>query len=152
MFRPPLSLRSSPDGRLGRFHLLAIVKNAAVNMVHTHLSGILLSVLLGVYTEVEWLGGTWVTQSVGRPTSAQVVISQLMSSSPTSGSMLTAQSLVPALDSVFPTLPLPTHTLSFSHSKINIKKIFFKNFICLKTNASIDAAEENEEKVKRTTK
>ena len=48
-------------------------------------------------------------QSVERPTSAQVMISQFMSSSPTSGSVLTAQSLEPALDSVPPSLsPLGT--------------------------------------------
>ena len=43
-------------------------------------------------------------QSVERPTLAQVVISQLVSSSPVSGSVLTAQSLEPASDSVSPSL------------------------------------------------
>ena len=47
--------------------------------------------------------GTWVTQSVGQPTLAQVMISQFVGSSPTSGSVLTAGSLEPALDSA----PLP---------------------------------------------
>ena len=51
--------------------------------------------------------GTLVAQSVKRLTSAQVMILQLMSSSPTSGSVLTAQSLEPALDSVSPSLSLP---------------------------------------------
>ena len=37
--------------------------------------------------------GTWVAQSVKRPTSAQVMISQFVSSSPTWGSVVTAQSL-----------------------------------------------------------
>ena len=37
--------------------------------------------------------GTWVTQLVKRPTSAQVMISRSMSLSPLSGSVLTAQSL-----------------------------------------------------------
>ena len=46
--------------------------------------------------------GTWVTQSVKRPTSAQVMISQFVSSSPMSGSVLTAQNLEPASDSVSP--------------------------------------------------
>ena len=70
--------------------------------------------------------GTWVTQSVKHPTSAQVMISWSMSSSPTSGSMLTAQSLEPAWDSVSPSLsvPLSLHSVSLSLSKINIKKIF----------------------------
>ena len=44
--------------------------------------------------------GAWVAQSVKRPTSAQVMISQSVSSNPTSGSVLTAQSLEPASDSV----------------------------------------------------
>ena len=48
--------------------------------------------------------GAWVAQSVKRPTSAQVMISQLVSSSPTSGSVLTAQSLEPVSDSVSPSL------------------------------------------------
>ena len=46
-------------------------------------------------------------QSVERPTSAQVMISQFVSSSPESGSMLTAQSLELALDSVSPSLSGP---------------------------------------------
>ena len=44
--------------------------------------------------------GAWVAQSVEHPTSAQVMISQLVSSSPASGSVMTAQSLEPASDSV----------------------------------------------------
>ena len=50
------------------------------------------------------LHGPWVAQPVKQPTSAQVVISRFMSSSPTSGSVLTAQSLEPASDSVSPSL------------------------------------------------
>ena len=42
----------------------------------------------------------WLSQSVGWLTSAQVMISPLVSSSPASGSVPTAQSLEPALDSV----------------------------------------------------
>ena len=57
--------------------------------------------------------GTWVAQSVKGPTSAQVMISQFMSSSPVSGSVLTAQSLEPASDSVSPSLSL---LLSCSHA------------------------------------
>ena len=37
--------------------------------------------------------GTWVAQSVGQPTSAQVMISEFVSSSSVSGSVLTAQEL-----------------------------------------------------------
>ena len=51
--------------------------------------------------------GAWVAQSVGRPTSAQVTISRYVSSSPTSGSVLTAQSLEPVSDSVSPSLSAP---------------------------------------------
>ena len=43
--------------------------------------------------KVHTFRGTWVAQSVGRPTSAQVMVSQLVGSSPASGSVLTAQSL-----------------------------------------------------------
>ena len=46
-------------------------------------------------------------QSVERPTSAQVMISQFMSSSPASGSVLTARSLEPASESVSPSLSAP---------------------------------------------
>ena len=65
-------------------------------------------------------GGTWVTQSVERPTLAQVMISQFMDSSPASASVLTARSPEPASDSVSlcPSLPLsPTCTLSLSLSE-----------------------------------
>ena len=52
-------------------------------------------------------------QSVGRLTSNQVMISQSMSSSPASGSVLTAQSLEPVSDSVSPSLSdLPPFMLS----------------------------------------
>ena len=51
--------------------------------------------------------GAWVAQSVERLTSAQVMISRFMGSSPTSGSVLTARSLEPALDSVSPSLSAP---------------------------------------------
>ena len=50
--------------------------------------------------------GPWVAQSVKRPTSAQVMISHFMGSSPASGSVLTAQSLEPVSDSVSPSLSL----------------------------------------------
>ena len=46
-------------------------------------------------------------QSVKRPTSAQVTISWSVSSSPTSGSVLTVHSLEPASDSVPPSLSAP---------------------------------------------
>ena len=55
------------------------------------------------------IGRAWMAQSVEPPTSAQVMISLSMSSSPASGSVLTAQSLQPASDSVSRS---SAHTLS----------------------------------------
>ena len=64
-------------------------------------------------------------QSVKCLTSAQVMISQFMGSSPTSGSVLTAQCLEPDSDFVSPSLcPSPTHALSLS--KINVKLFLIK--------------------------
>ena len=51
--------------------------------------------------------GTWVTQLVKHPTLAQVMISRFMGSGPTLDSVLTAQSLEPALDSVSPSVSAP---------------------------------------------
>ena len=48
--------------------------------------------------------GAWVAQSVEPPTSAQAMISRSVSSSPVSGSVLTAQRLEPASDSASPPL------------------------------------------------
>ena len=65
-------------------------------------------------------------QSVKRPTSAQVMISWFVSSSPASGSVLTAQSLEPALDSVSPSLsapPLLAHAHSLSKVNKHLKKL-----------------------------
>ena len=57
----------------------------------------------------------WVAQSVEHLTLAQVMISQFVSLSPALGSVLTAQSLEPALDSVSPFLSVPPLlTLSLS--------------------------------------
>ena len=69
-------------------------------------------------------GGTWMAQWVKHPTSAQVMISRFVSSSPTSGSVWTAQSLEPASGYVSPPLSLcpsliRTLSLSLSLSKIN---------------------------------
>ena len=46
----------------------------------------------------------WVAQSVEHLTSAQVMTSQFVGLNPAMGSVLTAQSLEPALDSVSPSL------------------------------------------------
>ena len=59
--------------------------------------------------------GSWVAQPVKRPTSAQVMISWFVSSSPTSGSVLTTQSLKPALDSCLPLSAPPPLKLYLSH-------------------------------------
>ena len=69
---------------------------------------------------MRWRGGAWVAQSVKCLTliSAQVMISQFMNSSPTLGSLLSAQSLLCILD-----LPLslcPSSALSQKY--ISIKK------------------------------
>ena len=67
--------------------------------------------------------GTWVAQLVEHLTLALVMISWFESSSPASGSVLTARSLKPASDSVSLSLcPSPTHVRSLSLSlsqKIN---------------------------------
>ena len=66
-------------------------------------------------------------QGVKPPTSAQVMISRFGALRTTLGSVLTAQSLEPASDSVCVSLSTPLllmGTLSLSLSKVNIKKIF----------------------------
>ena len=73
--------------------------------------------MLGQYLHI-----AWVAQSVKHPTLAEIMISQFVSSSTASGSVLTAQSLEPASDSVSPSLsvpPLLTLCVSLSLSKIN---------------------------------
>ena len=59
----------------------------------------------------------WVAQLVKHLTLAQIMISLLMGSSPTSGSVLTAQSLEPASDSVSPSLSDPSPACSLSLSR-----------------------------------
>ena len=59
-------------------------------------------------------------QSVKLPTLARVMISRLVSSSPALGSVLTARSLEPALDSVSPALSAPPQlVLCLSLSVLN---------------------------------
>ena len=68
-------------------------------------------------------------QSDKRLTSAQVTISHFMGLSPTLDSVLTAQSLEPASDSVSPSLSVPPLlVLCLCLSKINVKKNFFNVF------------------------
>ena len=71
----------------------------------------------------EYFPAPWVAQSVERLTLAQVVISRFVGLSHASGSVLTAQSLEPASDSVSPSLcPSPAHALSLSLSLSKIIK------------------------------
>ena len=60
------------------------------------------------YSIKDALGDAWAAQSIERPTSAQVMISRFVGSSPASGSVLTARSLEPAWDSVSPLLSAPS--------------------------------------------
>ena len=70
--------------------------------------------------------GARVAQSVGRPTSARVMISRSMSSSPAAGSVLTTQSLEPASDSVSPSLSAPPPLVLCLCLSIDVKKNFLK--------------------------
>ena len=84
-------------------------------------------------------------QSVKHPSLAQVAHSWSVSSSPALGSVLTAQSLEPALDSVPPSLSLPlprSHSDSLSLSKINIKKL--KKNLCIMFHGLKDMSFTNE--------
>ena len=64
-------------------------------------------------SKINKMWGAWVAQSVERLTLAQVMISQLVSSSPALGSVLTAQSLEPASNSVSPSLSAPPPLIVF---------------------------------------
>ena len=77
--------------------------------------------------------------SVGRPTSAQVMILQFMNSNPALGSGLTARGLEPALDSVSPSLlTLPQlHSVSLSLSKINIRSTLVAQWVERPTSAQV---------------
>ena len=71
------------------------------------------------FKNIDELWGSWVAQSVKRPTSAQVMISQFVSRSPMSGFVLTAQSLEPVSYSVsFSLRPSPARSLSLSLKSI----------------------------------
>ena len=83
---------------------------------HAHMVGVSQPVPLALLTknfkegrerERERERGTWVAQLVKGPTSAQVTMSQFVGLSRKLGSVLTAQSLEPASDSVSPSLSAP---------------------------------------------
>ena len=75
---------------------------------------------LNIYTHISRnicsIWGAWVAQLIRRLTSAQVMTSRFVSLSPASGSVLTAQSLEPASDSVSRSLSAPP-LLMFSLSQ-----------------------------------
>ena len=81
-----------------------------------------LACLLSTF-EMNAAWGAWVAQLVKHLTSAQLMISRFVGSSPASGSVLTARSLEPASDSVCLCVSLSAlpflHSVSVSHSKIN---------------------------------
>ena len=86
-----------------------------------------ISTSLRARQSVPW--GSWVAQSVKQLTSAQVMISWFLSSSPALGSVLTAQSLESASDSVSPSLSAPP-LLVLNGNKViwnTQRKWFFKN-------------------------
>ena len=85
-----------PNKVLGLQELRLVEKNMSLNFVF---------IVSEKRIVVPW--GAWVARSVKRPTSAQVMISRSVSSSPVSGSVLTAQSLELASDSVSPSLSAP---------------------------------------------
>ena len=76
-------------------------------------------VIIWKYIKVsnQHIGGAWEAQSVECLTLAQVMISWFVSSSPELGSVLTAQSLEPASDSVPPSLSAPPRSHSLSLQK-----------------------------------
>ena len=76
-----------------------------------------------LFLKVHLWRGAWAAQLVKCPTSAQVMISQFVGSSPMSGSVLIVQSLEPALDSVSPSLSaLPPLMLFLSPKNKQLKK------------------------------
>ena len=62
-------------------------------------------------------------QHIKYPTSAQVMISRFVGSSPMSGSVLTAQSLEPALDFVSPFLSAPPLLALFLKNKQTLGRL-----------------------------
>ena len=76
---------------------------------------------------MEYYGGAWVAQLAKHLTSAQIMVSQFVDSSPASGSVLTVQSLEPASDSVSPSLSAPP-PLTLCLSKMNKHLKIMENY------------------------
>ena len=72
--------------------------------------------------------GTWLVQLVVRLTSAQVMISRLVGSGREWGSVLAAQNLEPASESVSPSLSLPLPHLQSASLSLSKYKQTFKKF------------------------
>ena len=101
------------NNNMKRNSTLFVIREVQIEPVHIHL-------------KKKRERGAWVAQSGKHLTLAQVKISWFVSSSPASGSVLTAQRLEPALDSLPPSLSaLPQLVLSLCLSKLMEKKFFF---------------------------
>ena len=104
------------------WYVIAILN--CISLTTYNVKHLIYTYLLSVYLYKSVCWGAWVAQSVEDPASAQIMISRFVSSSPASGSVLTAQSLEPVSDSVSPSLSAPSPLvlslpLSLSLSKIN---------------------------------
>ena len=90
-----LTARSLEPGACFRFCV-------SLSLYSSHTHALFLSV-----SKISKHWGAWVAESIKCLTLAQIMILQFVSSSPASGSVLTAQSLEPASDSVSPSLSTP---------------------------------------------
>ena len=86
--------------------------------------------------------GAWVAQSVKHPTSAQVMTSWSVGSSPTSGSVLTAQSLESASHSVS-LCPSSAHSVSLSLSALKNKHLYIHGVNCCDNVCMAQPSQEN---------
>ena len=107
---------------------MALITCKCIFLRNLLLSGSVVSLSLSLFIVSGLFKGAWVSQLVKCPTLAQVMIPRFLDLSSTSGSVLTAQSLEPASDSVSSSLFAPP-PLVLCLSKINkCKKKIFLNF------------------------